>query len=57
MQEKLFEAILQEEDYQSIITTALPEFIHFIIKQDNIDGCLLFAASNNMYVFQNKGIL
>lgn len=57
MQEKLFEAILQEEDYQSIITTALPEFINFIIKQDNIDGCLLFAASNNMYVFQNKGIL
>ncbi|PVD19763.1 hypothetical protein C0Q70_20254 [Pomacea canaliculata] len=48
MQEKLFEAILQEEDYQSIITTALPEFINFIIKQDNIDGCLLFAASNNM---------
>ena len=48
MREALFHNVLQQGDYHKVAQHALPDFVRFIIQKDNIDGCLLFAVSNDM---------
>ncbi|KAK7116086.1 kinetochore-associated protein 1-like [Littorina saxatilis] len=48
VREAIFHSILQQGDYHMVGPQALQDFIHFIILQDNIDGCLVFAVSNDM---------
>ena len=48
VREMIFQNLLEAGDFHGVSQQALKDFVRFIIQQDNIDGCLHYAVSNNL---------
>ncbi|KAL8602243.1 hypothetical protein ACOMHN_022756 [Nucella lapillus] len=48
VREVVFQHVLEQGDYHLIPPQALHDFFHFIVMENDIDGCLQFALSNGM---------
>ncbi|XP_076465746.1 kinetochore-associated protein 1-like [Babylonia areolata] len=56
VREVVFQHVLEQGDYHLIPQQALQEFVLFIVLKEEVDGCLLFALSNNM-LDQAEGLM